>query len=260
MMAFGMDSVALRCEDVTVQYGAFLAVDKVSLTFEKGKFCSIIGPNGAGKTTLINALSGWQSLASGRVFMGEEEITLMGPHTRARKGMGRSFQIVQIFPVLTVFENLRLAAQARHFTLQPFWRSVLNYRALRRAAEEMLGFIGLDRYRDVPAAILSHGDQRRLEVGISLMNDPSVVLLDEPMAGVGHHELQSTVELIGKVAKNRTVILIEHNMDVVMSISDDIVVMVEGRVVCRGSPAEIRCDQRVRDAYLGEEEVEHIIS
>jgi branched-chain amino acid transport system ATP-binding protein len=174
--------------------------------------------------------------------------------------MGRSFQIVQIFPALTVFENLRLAAQALHFTLQPLWRSVGSYRDLRKAAEEMLGFINLDKYRDIPAAILSHGDQRRLEVGISLMNNPTIVLLDEPTAGVGHHEVENTVTLIGKVAKDRTVILIEHNMDVVLSISDDIVVMVDGQVICRGTPSEIRSDQRVREAYLGEEEVEHIIS
>lgn len=255
-----MTSAALRCEDVTVRYGAFLAVDKVSLVFEQGKLCSIIGPNGAGKTTLINALSGWQSLASGRVFMGEEEVTSMGPHARAGRGMGRSFQIVQIFPVFTVFENLRLAAQARNFTLQPLWRSAQSYRALREAAEEMLDFVGLDKYRDIPAAILSHGDQRRLEVGISLMNNPTIVLLDEPTAGVGHDEVENTVALIDKVAKERTVILIEHNMDVVLSISDDIIVMVDGQVICRGTPSEIRSDQRVRDAYLGEEEGEHIIS
>jgi branched-chain amino acid transport system ATP-binding protein len=253
-------SVALRCEDVTVKYGAFLAVNRVSLSFEKGRLYSIIGPNGAGKTTLINAFSGWQSLASGRVFMGEEEITSAGPHVRARKGMGRSFQIVQIFPALTVFENLRQAAQARHFSLQPFWRPVRSYPALREASEEMLGVIGLERQRDTPAATLSHGDQRRLEVGISLMNDPSIVLLDEPMAGVGHHEVEHMVSLIGSVARGRTVILIEHNMDVVLSISDVVVVMVGGQVMCRGAPSEIRASRSVREAYLGEEVDEHALA
>jgi branched-chain amino acid transport system ATP-binding protein len=249
-----MRSLILRVENATVRYGAFLAVDNVNLEIEEGKLYSVIGPNGAGKTTLVNALSGLQDIESGKIFFYDEDITSLKPYARAMKGMGRSFQIVNIFPHMTVFENLRLAGQAIKFSLQPLWRSVGSYTALNRDAEEMLDFIGLTQYRDVSASVLSHGYQRSLELGISLMNNPRLLLLDEPTAGMGHHELKQTVDLIAKVAQKRTVILIEHRMDVVMSISDEIMVLVSGQVLCKGTPAEIRANPKVREVYLGDEE------
>ncbi len=254
-----MTSVILSCKDVTVSFGAYVAINQVSLDIEKGKTYSIIGPNGAGKTTLINAFSGLQKLDHGKVFLEGEEISSLGPHERAMKGIGRSFQIVNIFPAMTVFENLRLAKQASSFRTQPFWRPVQGYEELKRKATEMLDFIGLSRLGNVIASTLSHGDQRRLEIGISLVNEPKLLMLDEPTAGVGHHELENTVALIAEAAKGRTVILIEHNMDVVMKISDKIFVLVTGKMLCSGTPGEIQSDSRVRDAYLGTEEDEHAL-
>jgi len=255
-----MKSAILRSQDITVDFGAFRAIDNVSIEIETGKVYSIIGPNGAGKTTLINALSGLQKPSAGKVFLKDEDITRLEPHVRAMKGMGRSFQIVNIFPEMTVFENLRLAGQAIKFGIQPLWRSVGQYRKLNEAAEEMISFIGLEQYRDMKASLLSHGYQRSLELGIALMLNPEVLLLDEPLAGVGHHELKSTVELIKKVAEDRTVVLIEHNIDVVMSISDMIIVLVAGQVLCTGTPTEIQANPKVREVYLGEEEEDHAIA
>ncbi len=255
-----MASVTLSCKDVTVSFGAYVAIDQVSLDIEKGKIYSIIGPNGAGKTTLINVFSGLQNVDHGKVFLEDEEITSLGPHARAMKGIGRSFQIVNIFPAMTVFENLRLAGQPHSFRVQPLWRSVRGYGELKRKAMEMLDFIGLTRLGNVIASTLSHGDQRRLEIGISLMNEPRVLMLDEPTAGVGHHELESTVALIAEAAKGRTVILIEHNMDIVMKVSDKIFVLVTGKVLCGGTPGEIQSDSRVREAYLGIEEEDNALT
>ena len=248
-----MNNIMLQCEHVTVSFGAYTAVNDVSLSFEEGKLYGIIGPNGAGKTTLINAFSGLQRVNSGRILLQGEDVTGFEPCRRAKRGMGRSFQIVNIFPEMTVFENLRLAGQPVIFGLQPFWRSVRSYGGLNEKASEMLDFIGLSGKRGQTASLLSHGDQRRLEIGISLMNDPMLVLFDEPLAGVGHHEMGATAELVRQVARERTVILVEHNMDVVMSISDSIVVLVNGEVLRCDTPARVQADPKVREVYLGED-------
>ena len=155
---------------------------------------------------------------------------------------------------MTVFENLRLAAQASRFGVQPFWKPVSNYRALAAAADEMLGFIGLEARRDVIAEQLSHGDQRALEVGLTLMTEPRIVLLDEPLAGVGQHEIDRAVDLLQRARQGRTVILIEHNMAVMMALADRIVVMARGAVLAAGTPDEVRADAKVRTAYLGEDD------
>lgn len=244
---------ALSCEGVSVRFGALLAVGNVTIDFASGVFHSVIGPNGAGKTTLINVLSGRQAPTSGKVFMGGRDITSMAAHERARQGIGRSFQITKVFPAMTVFENLRLAAQARAFNVQPCWRPVESYRALAEQADAIAEEIGLARLRDHPAEELSHGDQRALELGITLMTAPTTLLLDEPLAGVGEREIDSTMELIARVASGRTVILIEHNIEVVMRVSQRIVVMSQGEVLSSGSPDEVRRDPAVRAAYLGDE-------
>jgi len=246
-----MSAEALSCERVGVRFGEFAALDDVSLDFEPGKIHSIIGPNGAGKTTLINVLSGGIRPSGGCVRMGTRDITASGRHRRAGLGIGRSFQTVNLFPGLSVFENLRLGAQARRFRLQPFWRPVEGLAGVRDDAERVLDVVGLGALRDRPAGELSHGDQRALELGLTLTTDPSILLLDEPLAGIGHNAVQSAVRMIREVARGRTVLLIEHNMDIVMSISDRIVVLVGGRVLAIGDPATIRTDARVRDAYLG---------
>lgn len=244
---------ALRCENVSVHFGALAAVNKVTLDFAAGGFHSVIGPNGAGKTTLINVLSGRHAPTSGKVFMGDHDISAMVAHKRARQGIGRSFQITKVFAEMTVFENLRLAAQARAFHVQPFWRPVESFRALAEQADAIVEEIGLTRFRDRSAEQLSHGDQRALELGITLMTAPTILLLDEPLAGVGEKEIDRTMEVITHVARGRTVILIEHNIDVVMRVSQRVVVMNQGTVLSSGSPDEVRRDPAVREAYLGDE-------
>ncbi|MFC4272753.1 ATP-binding cassette domain-containing protein [Sneathiella chungangensis] len=244
----------LRCEDIEVSYGAFKAVTNVSYEFKPGLLYGLIGPNGAGKTTLMNALSGRAQLSNGRVFLNEQEITKQPPHARTWAGLGRSFQITQIFSEMTVFENLRLAAQAHHFRLQPFWRPVGKFREIANDAERVLQEIGLESFGHISAGSLSHGDQRALEIGLALLSEPQVLLLDEPLAGVGHDVAEKAVELIRRVSQGRTVLLIEHNMDVVMEISDEIIVMLAGEILASGEAETIKSDPRVRTAYLGEEE------
>ena len=245
-------NAALECRDVTVRFGAFTAIDGVSLAFAGERLYSIIGPNGAGKTTLLNVLSGRLNAATGAVLLDERDITGLPAHVRARRGIGRSFQITKLFAGLTVFESLRLAGLSRFFRLQPFWRPIGTYKEVGRAADAMLEVIGLGHRRDTIAEQLSHGDQRALEMGLSLMTEPRVLLLDEPLAGVGQHEIERAVALIERVRAGRTVVLIEHNMRAVMRLSDQVVVMVRGRVLASGTPNEIQADRHVRAAYLGE--------
>jgi branched-chain amino acid transport system ATP-binding protein len=186
------------------------------------------------------------------VLLEERDVTGDAAHARARGGLGRSFQITKLFAGLTVFESLRLAGLGRFFRLQPFWRPIGSYRAVGQAADAMLETLGLAHRRDTIAEQLSHGDQRALEVGLSLMTEPRVLLLDEPLAGVGQHEIERAVALIDRVRAGRTVVLIEHNMRAVMRLSDEIVVMVRGRVLATGQPETIRRDPAVRAAYLGD--------
>jgi len=247
------EPVALRCEAVSVRFGALSAVNNISLDFAAGTFHSVIGPNGAGKTTLINVLSGRQPPTSGKVFMGGKDITSMQAHERTRQGIGRSFQITKVFSGMTVFENLRLAAQARVFRLQPSWWPVQRYTAIADEAHAMIDEIGLAQFREHPAELLSHGDQRALELGITLMTNPAILLLDEPLAGVGEKEIDRTMEVITRVAKGRTVILIEHNIDLVMRVSDRVVVMSQNAVLSDGTPEQVRRDPAVREAYLGDD-------
>ncbi|SLN23805.1 ABC transporter ATP-binding protein [Oceanibacterium hippocampi] len=254
MTAEATVGAALSCRDIEVSYGAFKAVAGVTYDFRPGRLYSLIGPNGAGKTTLMNALSGGVPLSRGQVTLGGKDITGLAPHARTRAGLGRSFQITQIFPGMTVFENLRLAAQAHRYRLQPFWNAVGGFREIAREAERVLAEVGLEQFASVNAGNLSHGDQRALDVGLTMLGDPGVVLLDEPLAGVGHGDAAKAVALIRRLAEGRTVLLIEHNMDVVMDISDEIIVMLAGKILAAGPPEEIRHDQRVRNAYLGEDE------
>ncbi|MBN9428584.1 MAG: ABC transporter ATP-binding protein [Burkholderiales bacterium] len=248
-----MNAASLRCEGVSVRFGALTAVDDVTLDFSGEGIQSVIGPNGAGKTTFLNVLSGRQRPTQGRVLRGERDITGTSAHQRAREGIGRSFQITQVFGGMTVFENLRLARQAAAFRLQPFWRPVESYEALAERAEAVMEEIGLTRLRDQPAEQLSHGDQRALELGITLMTDPAILLLDEPLAGVGEQEIEQTMSVITRASRGRTVLLIEHNIGLVMRVSRRVVVLHQGAVLAAGTPEEIRSNQAVREAYLGGE-------
>lgn len=242
---------ALECRDVTVRFGSFTAVSEFSYSFEEGRVYAIIGPNGAGKTTLMNAIVGGQRLSDGSISLFGRNVSKTGVPGRARLGLGRSFQISKVFGAMTVFENLRLAAQVNAFGRQPFWRAASGCLTLVRSAEQMLAQIGLEPFRDVPAEKLSHGDQRALELGLTLMPNPRLLLLDEPLAGVGHQTMATAMQLLKRVMTGRTVLLIEHNMDAVMSLASTVLVMTGGKLLASGSGDEIRRDARVRAAYLG---------
>ncbi|MDO8768518.1 MAG: ABC transporter ATP-binding protein [Burkholderiaceae bacterium] len=251
-----MSNIALCCADVGVQFGALKAVDGVSYNFHRGGVYGLIGPNGAGKTTLLNVLAGRLMRHSGSIVCEGVDITSMSPHQRARCGIGRSFQITKIFPDMTVLENLRIAAQIGHGRFLPFWLAPRYDRRLAQGIDAMLDLTGLTAHRDTVAGTLSYGLQRALELGVTLMPGPRILLLDEPLAGVGHHEIESSTNLIEVASVGRTVLLIEHNMDVVMRLSQRIVVMAAGRVIADGTPADIRDNALVRSVYLGDEEVE----
>jgi len=244
-------SPALSCRGVGVHFGAFRALHDVSLDLGAGMTLALIGPNGAGKTTLINAISGRVPLQGGRIHLAGREITKVSVHKRAAAGLGRSFQIINIFGNMTVLENLRLAAQPRAFRLQPFWRSISAWPALEVRAREIAVFVGLENELNLPVGALSHGKQRAVELGLALMPDPGVLLLDEPLAGVGHSEIESTIELLQRVRKSRSILLVEHNMDAVAQIADEIVVMVGGEVLMRDKPDAIWRNPEVRRLYLG---------
>ncbi|HSW17041.1 MAG TPA: ABC transporter ATP-binding protein [Ramlibacter sp.] len=244
-------STVLSCRDLSVRFGGFTALDRITADFEQGRTCAIIGPNGAGKTTLINALSGILKPADGAVVLNGKNITLLRPDQRARLGMGRSFQIVKVFTEMTARENLRVAAQQARYSMQPFWLPAGRDRKIEEAVQQMLETVGLAALADLQAGFLSHGKQRALELGLTLINEPSLLLLDEPLAGVGHAELPEMTRLLQKVRRGRTTIIIEHNMDAVMSMADEIIVLVAGQMLVRGTPADVSANQQVRTAYLG---------
>jgi branched-chain amino acid transport system ATP-binding protein len=242
----------LSCSGLSVHFGAFTALSDVSLNFDEGTTTALIGPNGAGKTTFLNALSGLQAVSTGTISLEGADITKAPAHRRARMGMSRSFQIVTIFPQMTVLENLQVARQRMHMRVAVPWRRLASFKEVRAESLAALDRFSLNDVADAPAGSLSHGRQRALELAIVLVNDPRVLLLDEPLAGVGHSELEQFAALVADVCNRHTTVLVEHNMDVVMSMADDVVVLVGGEVLARGTPDQIRADARVRDAYLGD--------
>ena len=242
-------TAALECRSLSVRYGRFNAIDGFSYAFETGRLYAIIGPNGAGKTTLTNVLVGAKPPTSGAVLLAGRDVTALPVPHRARRGLGRSLQISKVFAEMTVFENLRLAAQATLFPLQPIWRSAASYGELAGRARQMLATVGLERYADIPADRLSHGDQRALELGLALMTSPSVLLLDEPLAGVGHHGLEAAIDRLARLSQDRTVLLIEHNMSAVMRLAEEVLVMASGRLIASGPPEHVRADPQVREAF-----------
>jgi branched-chain amino acid transport system ATP-binding protein len=235
-------------------FGGLHAVDGVDLRVAAGAMHSIIGPNGAGKTTLFNLISGYLKPTSGQVYLRGREITGLPLHRRAHLGIGRSFQITNIFPNLTVLENVRLAAQALGGDNYKMWTPAGKFRRYQERAERALADVGLDAKADLPASILPHGDKRKLELAIILAGDPQVLMLDEPTAGMASEQVPGLVAMIARIraAGNKTIILVEHNMSIVMNISDRITVMHQGKVLAEGNPAEIAANEAVQRAYLGE--------
>lgn len=248
------DEIILETRDLRREFGALVAVDDVSMRVKAGTLHSIIGPNGAGKTTFFNLLSGNLAPTSGQVFFKGKEITNLPLHRTAHLGIGRSFQITNIFPNLTVLENIRLAAQALGKDNFRLFRSYKHFRKYIDRAWEVMDQVGLaERAHDL-ASTLPHGDQRKLELGMILAPDPEMLLLDEPTAGMASEQVPELIALIRSVqaAGGKTIMLVEHNMNVVMNASDIITVMHQGAVLAAGSPSDISQNEAVQQAYLGE--------
>ncbi|MCB0035636.1 MAG: ABC transporter ATP-binding protein [Anaerolineales bacterium] len=248
-----MSEIILETKNIRREFGALIAVADVSIQVAKGSLHSIIGPNGAGKTTFFNLLSGNLLPTSGQVIFKGKDITSLPLHKTAHLGIGRSFQITNIFPNLTVHENIRLAAQALGKDNFRLFRPASAFRSYEERAWEVVEQVGLQEQALQPARILPHGAQRKLELGMILAPDPELLLLDEPTAGMASEQVPELMGLIQKIqeAGQKTVMLVEHNMNVVMSVSDKITVMNYGRVLAEGTPAEISADETVQTAYLG---------
>lgn len=242
---------ALVLNDVTKFFGRTEILRGVSLTVRSGERHAVIGPNGAGKSTLFNVITGLTPLTHGEVLLGGMRIDGLAPHRIARQGMSRSFQVTNLFPRLTVFENIRCALlQARGYGLS-FWHLLSKARGLNAEARDVLTRIGLSERQDVPAADLSYAEQRALEIGVTMVGGASVVLLDEPTAGMSLAETEATVALIRDLSEGRTLIMVEHDMAVVFELAERITVLVDGTVLATGSPEEVRGNPQVQEAYLG---------
>lgn len=246
-----MSEAVLRIEGLSRHFGAVAAVDDVSLCFMAGKTHAVIGPNGAGKTTLINLLSGDLKADCGRVTFGTEDITGLPPERIAGLGIGRSYQKTSILGDFTCFGNCWLGANAPRALSMRFLRPALADRAVNAKAEQALEMCGLLRRRDWKASSLTHGERHRLEIAMMLAASPRVLLLDEPLAGMGPDETLRMVALLEQLARTHTIILIEHDMDAVFQLADTITVMVDGRVLETAAPERIRDSEAVRRAYLG---------
>ncbi len=243
----------IRTEKVSKHFGGLKAVDGVDFLLKEGHLTSIIGPNGAGKTTLFNLIAGVHQPSSGRVLFRDKDITSLPLHHVVRLGITKTYQINHIFPGLTVFENIRIGAQSRE-TAFNFWRQAHSYKAINERASLVLEQVKLTERRDWLASTLSHGDRRYLEIGIALATRPSVLLLDEPTAGMSCAETNLCSELIKELNKTLrlTIVLVEHDMSVVMNISDEVVVLNEGRILAVGTPQEVSDNEDVQSVYLGE--------
>jgi branched-chain amino acid transport system ATP-binding protein len=243
----------LRLERVGKRFGGVVATDRVSLEVVAGEVHALIGPNGAGKTTLVGLISGALAIDQGEILFEEKRITGMKQHDRVRAGLARSYQITSIFRKLSVLDNLALAVQARSGSSFSFWRPLERETALFDEARSLLEQINLQSKATAVAGTLSHGEQRALEVGLALATQPKLVLLDEPMAGMGPEESRRMIELIERIRAGVTVLLVEHDMDAVFRLADRISVMVDGRVIATDAPEKIRLNPEVRKAYLGDE-------
>ena len=243
----------LELRGVSKRFGGVVATDDVTLEVVRGEVHALIGPNGAGKTTLIAQISGVLPTDMGRIMFNGADITRLTAHARVRAGLARSYQITSIFRRFSVLDNLALAVQARIGSSFSLWRPLRTERALFDEAAAIAGEIGLGDRLNTVAATLAHGEQRALEVGLALATRPQLVLLDEPMAGMGPQESSRMIALIEKVRTQVTVLLVEHDMDAVFRLANRISVLVNGGLIATGAPQAIRADPAVRRAYLGEE-------
>ncbi|GAC1615268.1 MAG: ABC transporter ATP-binding protein [Vulcanimicrobiaceae bacterium] len=241
----------VETRDLCKSFAGYKAIEGVSLAIEAGTIHAIIGPNGAGKTTFFNLLSGFVAPTSGAIALDGRAIAGLAPHAIARLGIVRSFQINSIFSHLSVLDNVKVSLESKTALPGRFWLPGRATHVLDARARELLVDVGLDRERHLLAAQLSYGRKRALELAISLAQDPAVLLLDEPTAGMGTEDVGRISELIGRVRVGRTIVLVEHNLSVVADLSDRITVLQRGSVLVEGTYAEVRADRRVIDAYLG---------
>jgi branched-chain amino acid transport system ATP-binding protein len=246
-----MTEIALRLHDVSKAFGQMQIIRGVNLDIKKGERHAIIGPNGAGKTTLFNLISGRFRLSSGEILLNGARVDGLPPHKINRMGLSRSFQITSIFHRLSVFENLRCALLWSMGYRYSFWTPLWRQRELNAKTNAMLDELGLGSRRDTPAGLLSYADQRALEIGMTIAGGASVILLDEPTAGMSNTETDNAVELIRRVSKGKTLVMVEHDMKVVFDLADVISVLVYGQIIASGPPALVRANPAVQEAYLG---------
>jgi branched-chain amino acid transport system ATP-binding protein len=251
--------VLLKVDGLTKRFGGVVASDDVRLGVTRGELHAIIGPNGAGKTTLIGQLAGEVVPDAGRIHFGGQDITALPVHGRSLMGLARTFQITSLFPHFTALDNVALAVQAHAGHSFQFWRAARTESELREPARAALERVGLGDRANTTLAAMSHGEHRQLELAMALAAKPNMLLLDEPMAGLGPDESARMVKTLSELKRELTILLIEHDMNAVFALADRITVLVYGRTIASGTPAEIRANPEVRQAYLGEQEaVTHV--
>ena len=248
-------SCALETRDLTIRFGGHVGVDRVSCGFQRGTLTAIVGPNGAGKTTYFNLISGQLKATAGRILLGGEDITLMSAPHRTRKGIGRAFQLTTLFPNLSVLENVRLVAQARAGRSYDLFSRADSHGELIERAEAVLAEVQLLQHKERPVTALAHGDQRKLEVALLIALQSEILMFDEPTAGMSVDEVPVILELIDrlKADRGRTILLVEHKMDVIRTLADRIVVLHNGQLVADGEPREVIASPIVQEAYLGQD-------
>lgn len=242
----------LKVENLVKNFGGLCVTDHVNLELQIGQTHALIGPNGAGKTTLINQISGEISSDAGSVYMLEDNITNWSVEKRAQKGIGRSFQINSIIQELTTLENILLAVQIAQSHSFRFWKAATSQLKIVERSELILELLGLMPYRDKQAGNLSYGQQRQIELAMAIASEPKVLLLDEPMAGLGASETHQMIEILAKLKKNYGILLVEHDMHAVFSLADQVSVLVYGQIILTDSPKNVRNSSAVRSAYLGD--------
>ncbi len=250
-------NVSLRLSEVRKSFGSTSIINGVSLDVFEGERHAIIGPNGAGKSTLFNLISGRYGLSAGRIELKGQDITNLDPQNINRSGLSRSFQITNIFPKMSVYENIRCATLWSLGYRYSLFRRISTIRSVRNRADEIIELIGLGDREEKLAGELTYAEQRALEIGITIASGSDVILLDEPTAGMSRAETNAAVELISKVTRQKTLLMVEHDMGVVFDLADRISVLVYGEIIATGSPSEIRSNQLVKDAYLGTQEGVH---
>jgi branched-chain amino acid transport system ATP-binding protein len=246
-----MTAPALELVDVEKRFGRTEIIRGVSLDVRKGERHALIGPNGAGKSTLFHLVTGRLTLTSGTVRLNGEDITGLPPYEIYRRKLARSFQITNIFPRLSVYENVRCAVMWSRGQSYAFWRFIDGVRDVRERTEAVLERIGLERRRDVQAGLLTYAEQRALEIGLAMAGEAEMIMLDEPTAGMSHSETEHAVDLIRRITQGRTLLIVEHDMAVVFGLADRISVLVYGKVIASDTPERIKANKAVQEAYLG---------